>query len=535
MRSALLCPFSAGTVLWQGQDGAWTLTACVRGTFSLVHGREAVLADLQEPVGGDMHLGGDPRASLYAPSEIVPYKVRADVILVGSAFAPDQRPVEALVARLAFGELDKSIGVVGDRVWIEGPDGLEPSEPAPFRSMPLDHERAARAPENPVGVDLTRPPVAGALALPNLEAVDDAPGGDRSIGFGSILVAAPSRRGLLHPDAWAWAEGGRLSRIDASGPAPGARFAHGPVPPGFDFSFYNAAPRDQQIELIRSGASIVLDNLNREHAHLETRLPSVKPKVFLVSPDLERGVEIALRCDTLWIDAERGIFSLTWRGLAVVDTPDEDALGTLVVAAESKGREIRFKHIERILREGTSVSLDEDSLSETHALGLRHDAVKARDLLSQPTIHDPPRVFERSSVESNSAVSGIWDELSESDLVDAAATETEEPTFSRPAIRVATDDTFTEPMDVRRFAALHDAAIAYEARAAGARAPLAIADYARLAVAIERGEAAPALAEYGYGLADLPEIQRSWSIRLAGDAALASAFNAAVEAARRNR
>ena len=69
---ALLCPFTAGTSIWQAPDGASTLTACIRGTFSLVHGREAVLADVQEPViGNQFHeSGAGPRGpSLYAASE----------------------------------------------------------------------------------------------------------------------------------------------------------------------------------------------------------------------------------------------------------------------------------------------------------------------------------------------------------------------------------------------------------------------------------------------------------------------------------
>ena len=87
VRTVVLCPFSAGTVLWQAQSGAWTLSVCVRGTFSPVPGREALLVDPQEPVAADRHLGDDPRNSLYAPSDLVPYKPRVDVVLVGSAFA----------------------------------------------------------------------------------------------------------------------------------------------------------------------------------------------------------------------------------------------------------------------------------------------------------------------------------------------------------------------------------------------------------------------------------------------------------------
>src|SRR6185437_15145144 len=217
----VLCPFTAGAFLWQAQSGAWTLSACVRGTFSLVHGREAVLADAQEPVTGDRWDGDDPRRGLFAPSDLVPYKPRVDVVLVGSAFAPDQQPVEALVARIAVGPLDKSIGVIGDRAWIDGPDGPEPSAPRPFRSMPLGHERAAKSRANPHGFDLAARPRVGAPALPNLEAADDEIGGARTVGFGPVAPAAAARRGLLSAAGWAWADGG----------------GRGPAPEGLDFGF----------------------------------------------------------------------------------------------------------------------------------------------------------------------------------------------------------------------------------------------------------------------------------------------------------
>jgi hypothetical protein len=445
---ALLCPFTAGTSIWQAQDGAWTLTACVRGTFSLVHGREAVLADAQEPVLGDRfhESGAGLRGpSLYAASELVPYKPRADVVLVGSAFAPEQTPVDALIARISVEELDKSIGVIGDRTWSFGPDGLEPSAPVPFRSMPLRYERAARAPDNPVGFDLARPPALGDLALPNLEAVDDAPDTGQTLGFGPVHPAAATRRALLHPEALAWISDGEK----------------GPMPRGFDFAFYNAAPRDQQIDLLRHSATIVLENLHREHPRFIARLPHVRPRTFLVSADAERSLEIALRCDTLWIDTDRAVMTLSWRGLVGLGTPEAAGLETLVVAAESKGKELRYKHIQRMLRDGASVSLDEDLAGETHPLSLRHDHVRASTsatstpsaaVASRPQAPEPApsrddttgeseaKTLERRlppglaaelaakyTAEPPAAGALIWDELSSSELLDVESTSTQGP------------------------------------------------------------------------------------------------------------
>jgi hypothetical protein len=529
LRVVLLCPFTAGTVLWQAQDGGYTLTVCVKGTFSLVHGREAILADAQEPIAGDRHLGDDPRAGLYAASELIPYKPRADVTLVGSAFAPDQEPVEALVARLALGELDKSLGVIGDRFWIEGPDGPEPSPPRPFSVMPLRDERAVLAPDNPLGFDLTRPPAIGAPALPNLEAADDEIGAGRTVGFGPVLPGAGARWGLIAPEGRAWVEGG----------------GRGPVPAGFDFSFYNAAPRDQQIELVRAGAPLVLENLSRDHGRFETRLPTVRPKAFLVPGEIEHGIEVILRCDTVWIDTDRALLTLTWRGLTGVSASSEEALGTLVVAAESKGREVRYKHIEKMLRDGFTSSTDGEGVGETHPLGLRHDGVSgdaprpsatprgalrsATDIrpvpAPPPSIYHAPATPLPAAEREDTRPPPSYEELSSADLLESTATE--EPTgLSRIDIvspAVVMEDPFTEELSTVPLRVV-------PAQAAG---ELSVADYARITVAVERGAAAEVLSGYGLALPDLAHVTSRCSERAAAEPGFAGALARALASARR--
>ncbi len=359
-RSSALSP--PGTSLWQAQDGAWTLTACVRGTFSLVHGREAVLADAQEPVVGDRYhaSGGGPRgASLYAASELVPYKPRADVVLVGSAFAPEQTPVEALIARVAVEELDKSVGVIGDRRWAPAPTGSSRARPSRFDRCRSATSARAR-PDNPVGFDLARTPTLGELALPTSRP--------------STTRPTPARR---------WA-----SAPSRPPPRPAARSSTPRRWPGRWRAKKARSPR-LRLRLLQRGAARSADRSPPAQRHdrareppprtpaLRGQAPHVRPRSFLVSPDGERSLEIALRCDTLWIDTDRALLSLSWRGLVGLGTAEAEGLDTLVVAAESKGKELRFKHIQRMLRDGASVSHDEDLAGEAHPLAVRHDRVKA--------------------------------------------------------------------------------------------------------------------------------------------------------------
>lgn len=518
MRLVLLCPFSAGTVLWHAQGGAPTLTVCVRGTFALSPGREAELADVQEPVSADRHVGDDPRANLYMASDLVPYKPRVDVLLVGSAFAPERQPVEALVARVSLGELDKSIGVIGDRVWIDGPDGPEPSAPRPFARMPLRYERAARAPDNPLGFDLTRVPVPGALALPNLEAADDEIGLLRTVGFGPVLPSASARRSLLHADGRAWIEGGGRT----------------PAPPSLDFTFYNAAPRDQQIEVVEPGGALLLENLSASYARLETRLPTVRPKAFLVPGDLDQGIEIALRCDTVWIDTDRGLLTLSWRGFLAVESADEEALGALVIAAESKGRELVYRQIAKLFRDGTSASTDGDTFSETHPFGAQKDGIQAprsvdenavTGRITSSTTSGRLRVAAPSPVvieHDEAAGPPSYEDITYSDLYEPTGTD-EPKTSQHVQVRRPTEDPFNEEPSTRPLLA----------RPPAPRQDLGPVDYARIAVAIERGDAAAILFEYGLTLPDLPRLQRAWTERRAADRGFAQAFEREIEEARR--
>jgi hypothetical protein len=550
MRTVSLCPFSVGTLFWQDQKGSFTLSVCAKGTFLLLNDREAALSELQEPISEARFVDDDPLASLYAPADLVPFKPRADIVVVGHAYAPEERPVDALVARFSVGGLSKTIGVVGDRVWTEGPDGLEPGPPVPFTKMALRFERAARGPDNPVGVDLTRVPTVSEAALPNLETVDDAFVDGRVVGCGPIPPGWAARRALLDPDAWRWAD-------DRAGPAPAS----------FNFGFYNAAPRDQQVDLLRHGSIIALENLNRTHPRLETRLPLVRAKAFLVSnttdpPAREHAsqtpiaseagrqgaLEVAMRCDTVWIDTDREIVTVTWRGLVGVEHPDVDA--TLVVAAESKGRTLRYKQIERMLRDGVTSSMGDQD--EPNVLGKRHDTIKikAADVGSDVA---PDSWASSPSMPFPDTDDGVWEELSGSNievisLSSPQGAAVQRPPFDEPSVSAITEvlagrvqapwpapagfhgSARDEPTLVTEDSAPTQERTVSE-RPSSPR-PLEVADYARITVGIERGEVGRVLNEFGLGLADLATLRAAWKKRLDGDPTLVSEFERAMARAR---
>jgi hypothetical protein len=93
-------------------------TIACKATFDLLPG-VARFADRQElPNEQDEYWDDDSARSLYAPSDLAPFKPRVDVPPLGHAFAPRKEVVRSLVARLVVGSIDKSIEVFGQRVWM---------------------------------------------------------------------------------------------------------------------------------------------------------------------------------------------------------------------------------------------------------------------------------------------------------------------------------------------------------------------------------------------------------------------------------
>ncbi len=298
-----LCPLVASKLVWQAHNGSFALTVSVKATFVLEPGT-SVLAPEQEPIRDrDLHWGDDRERSLRIATDRVPYKPRADVLLVGHAHAPKGQPVRSLVTRFVVGSVDKSIEVWCDRK-LRVVDG-QLLEGQRFTRLPLWWERAAGGPEspNPVGKRFDEAPDEyGTVSVPNLQP----PGcfvfkqSDTFVPtcYAPVAPSWPGRAQLL----------GRLSRKFIDG-----GWEDEPLPEKFDAAFFQAAPADQQLPEIRADERIVLDNLHPVHSRLETSLPGLRPRAVADRATGERE-EIPLVADTLWIDSDRGLCCVVWRG-----------------------------------------------------------------------------------------------------------------------------------------------------------------------------------------------------------------------------
>lgn len=299
------CPVAS--VIWQPRPGTWVLTVVYKATYLLRPG-ECPLAPKQEPLAeDDRHFGGAPTRSLWVARDLVPAKPGADVLLVGSVFAPERRPVRAVEARLVVAGVDKTIEVVADRtLW---PDGSMREGP-PFVAMPLVYERAAGGPGtwNPVGVRRDVRDAEGSVVLPNLQRPGASPANIwEPVGYGPIASTWPER----------------CHRVGAAGGVfPFHDLSRRPLPEGMDLGFFNAAPRDQQVRALDVPLSLTLENLHPDQPRLVTTVPTAPPRAVLEGRPAG-AVPIALRADTLWIDTDRELVTVTFRGMVPLQSAEE--------------------------------------------------------------------------------------------------------------------------------------------------------------------------------------------------------------------
>ncbi|MFO0589987.1 MAG: DUF2169 domain-containing protein [Polyangiaceae bacterium] len=309
-------PLPAASVVWQSGDGSWTLTVLCKATFELTT-REMTLAEKvkQLPLNRQDHWQD---GVLLAPTDLVPYKPRADVLLVGHAFAPNQ-PARSLFARVSIGALNKNIHVWCNR-WFDSEGRLR--EGPPFEKMPITYDRAAGGfhTSNPAGISLEAVSLSGALVeLPNLQppAATLTSRADR-FDPTSFAPVAPS---------WAARRSKLRNRLDLE--LDGWMRSAVPTDPDF-FEYFQAAPPDQQIDEIRPGLLLLLEHLHPHQPRFRTTLANIQPQVELDHEDGRRE-RFPLVGDTLWIHTDRALCTITWRRRIAIQSPDTPVLVSITV------------------------------------------------------------------------------------------------------------------------------------------------------------------------------------------------------------
>jgi hypothetical protein len=122
-------------------------------------------------------------------------------------------------------------------------------------------------------------------------------------------------------------------------------------PLGFDFIAYNTAPASQRIEVIQRGARLSLSGLSERAEALELKLPGVEPVLWIDTME-ERGIPISLECDTIWIDTDRELLVMVYRGLTEVPSLEFDGVVQATLGLAKEGVSPSFEDVQKDLERG---------------------------------------------------------------------------------------------------------------------------------------------------------------------------------------
>ena len=213
-------PYAAGKSWGRDKDGVHQWIVSVKATFDLpADGRLRLCDEQPAPLLVPEYHGEPGLSSLRYDSELVAAKPGTDILVNGSAHAPQGRPSSEFVVGLQAGRVRKTLLVRGNRCWEKGAFGRRISRARPVTSVPLVYERAfggydASASDvrehcldsrNPVGCGLTDAAVGpGELALPNFEYPGGRPAKDGPAGFGPLDAQWSPRRELMGTYDAAW-------------------------------------------------------------------------------------------------------------------------------------------------------------------------------------------------------------------------------------------------------------------------------------------------------------------------------------------
>ncbi len=324
MKITNLTSSSAEALPLTDREGKPALAVIVKATFSV--GEGGVVAPAEKPL--PIAFGDEPRSAGKFPtllweSDVTLFKPRCDVVLVGQAHAPGEKPASQVDVALRVGSLVKVLRVFGDRKWVCEGNKLTSAmtSPIPFETMELGPERAfggmdarsgSTCAENPAGIGYFDQEVVEDPEKTFLPNVEDP---------GNLI-----RHWKDHPRPAGLGVVGKgcRPRLDSLGTYDGKwEKERSPLPP-FDFrpDFFNAAQPDLQVEgYLKGDEEVELVNLTSD-GRLRFRLPGFRPAVSVTRADIERlgwdapesKENVEMRLDTLVLVPDAKLFFLVWRG-----------------------------------------------------------------------------------------------------------------------------------------------------------------------------------------------------------------------------
>ena len=324
------------------------LAVIVKGTFRIERRAAPARRAAQQLPAFEADTPYDPRrpdGPLKFESDRVPFKPRADVVLVGSAHTPFGRPQKSIDVLIQVGQTRRVLRVFGDRVWSFGSEQeVAPriAGPSEFVEMPLSYERAFGGSDELIGVNPNTPWLrpwceqnllgrgfcaARSVAsihqkpLPNIEDPDN-------------LISAWDSRPT--PVGCGFFPRNSKPRVTFAGTYDDKwRATRAPLPPeDFRYDVFNGADPSLQVKgYLVGNERVSVSNVTPGGGTLEFCLPCVRPRLEV---DGERGAFSAhAQLDTLVFIPEQGIFYQVWRGVVGITQPDASDLREIRVEYEA--------------------------------------------------------------------------------------------------------------------------------------------------------------------------------------------------------
>jgi uncharacterized protein YjbI with pentapeptide repeats len=277
-------------------------------------------------------------------------KPKGEVIVWGRCFTPEGKPRPASQVFFQLGPIKKTLYIFGNRYWKRSGMGMIISDPEPFTEMPVIYERAfggSGFDKNPLGRGIN--PVAmpagkEAIPLPNIEDPKHLIGSPKDrpepAGFGPLDFTWPQRSKKLGTYDNKWFR---------------ERWPF--YPEDMDWTYFDASPEDQQMELFFNGSEkITVGNMHKTKPIIESRLPNLRHRLFINQlanknePEGEKIFrEINANIDTVWLfpHMERGV--VIYRGNAEI--ADDEALDVPHLYIATEDPSIQAKTIEQFHEE----------------------------------------------------------------------------------------------------------------------------------------------------------------------------------------
>jgi hypothetical protein len=298
-------------------DGRELLVVAIKATFQMPkNGEEPDLAQEQMPLTeADQFIGEPGFSTTLYEADYAHRKPFCDVLLNGSAYAPDGRPKNSVTVALRVDSMNKTFNVIGDRFWDRFILFAKPTPPRPFAMMPITYDRAYGGADihpdkpdtiktfanNPIGVGYYPYSTGQHLIgkpLPNTE---------------ELRKPIKSNNGNYLPMSFGPIGRNFKPRISFAGTYNKEWLDHvAPFwPDDFDYRYFQSAPPDQQIPYPKGGEQVILRNLTPE-GYTNFQIPLVFMPVIFIPYRGEDIVEEAV-LDTIVLEPDQKRFLLTWR------------------------------------------------------------------------------------------------------------------------------------------------------------------------------------------------------------------------------